>query len=75
METVYLAGAEDVRNASHTIASAAADMKQVASSIDWSVQQLARILEEHAQRMESILDIHMQKLQVLYRAAEDKATL
>jgi hypothetical protein len=75
MENVYLVGAEDVRSAGHTISSAATDMKQVASSIDWSVQQLARILEEHTQRMESILDSHMQKLQALYKAAEDKASL
>lgn len=70
METIYLVGAEDVRSAGHTIQSAASDMKQTASSIDWTVQQLSRILDEHAQRMESILGAHLQKLQNLYMQVE-----
>ncbi len=58
METIYLVGAEDVRNAGHRMADAAQRMEQAASSFDFAVTRIERALETHAQLLEQILKEH-----------------
>lgn len=55
-EYVTLMGAEDVRRAAHTISSAAADMRQAASSLDNSLHHLRVYLDEWLLRFEQALE-------------------
>lgn len=55
MESVFLVGSEDVRNAGHRMTSAATDMKQAASQIEFALQQHQRFLDEWLGRLETVL--------------------
>lgn len=58
MNTVMLIGTEQVQTAANTMRSAAEDMKQAASSMDFSLQQHRNFLDDWLQRFEQVLAEH-----------------
>jgi hypothetical protein len=61
MEIIHLAGAEDVKNASYTMRSAAEDMKQAASNIDHSLMLHQRFLDDWLVRFNDIIEKLLKK--------------
>jgi len=56
MESIHLFGAEEVANAGRAISRAAAEMTNVASSIECSLQMHQRFLDDWLSRFENILE-------------------
>ena len=56
MRDPVLIGADDVRNASHTMARAAETMSSAASSISSALEQHQRFLEDWLSRFEYVID-------------------
>ena len=56
MDTIYLAGAEQVSNAAQTMAGAAKEMQRAAGNIDHSLMMHQRFLDDWLQRFESVLE-------------------
>ena len=54
MDTINLMGAEDVRNAGHTMQQAASEMRQAALTISEAMETQRRFLEEWLARLEAI---------------------
>jgi len=52
-----LLGADDVRSASHTMASAADRMQQAASSIQWAFEAHQRFMEDWLQRFQQATEV------------------
>jgi hypothetical protein len=52
---VTLLGAEDVRSAGHTIASAATGMERVANNIDGALERHQRFMDDWLSRFEQVL--------------------
>jgi Sec-independent protein translocase protein TatA len=54
-ETIYLVGAEDVRSAGRSIATAADGMKRAADTLDESLRSHQRFLDDWLTRFQTIL--------------------
>ena len=62
METIYLAGSEDIARAGSSMRSAAEDMRSAASSIQNSLELHQRFLDDWLQRLEvTILSLRSEK--------------
>jgi hypothetical protein len=56
MDTIYLAGSEDVSRAASTMSNAAQTMQSAASSISFSLEQHQRFMDDWLYRLEGILN-------------------
>ena len=56
MESVYLNGSEDVRNAGHNISSAAGDIRHAAAEISSAFEQQQRWMDDWLERLKEVLD-------------------
>lgn len=58
MDSIYLQGSEDVRAAGFVMREAAQEMKNAASSIEFSLQQHQRFMDDWLQRLEQVFTEH-----------------
>lgn len=56
MESIYLSGSEDVRNAASTISSAADEMKRAASNLEYALQSHERFLDDWLARFQEVIE-------------------
>lgn len=56
MDTMYLAGSDEVRSAGNTIRSAAEEMRSAASNIQYALEQHQRFLDDWLARYELAME-------------------